>query len=105
MLLMNNYELKGCVEKWPKWLLINYRILLPSCLVPTCNKKENLTLHQSVTYGLFPRTPSITAAIICTFIFPHWFPCFLEVAIDLQIVTHFQDKVDIICIFKIVIEL
>ena len=40
------HYLKGCVEKSPKWLLINYQILLPNCLVSACEKKENLKLHQ-----------------------------------------------------------
>ena len=34
-------------DKWRgAWLLINYQILLPNCLVSACDKKENLMLHQ-----------------------------------------------------------
>ena len=46
-------QLKGWVEKSPKWLLINYQILLPNCLVSACEKKENLTLHQASLRAFF----------------------------------------------------
>ena len=49
-------QMKGCVENSSKWLLINYQILLPNCLVSACEKKENLTWHQ-VSLRAFFHTP------------------------------------------------
>ena len=40
-----------------------------------------------------------------TLIFTDWSSSFLEVSIDFSIVAHFKDKVDIVCIFKVVIKL
>ena len=48
--------MKGCVEKSPTRLLINYRILLPNGLVSACEKKENLTLYQ-VSLSVFFHAP------------------------------------------------
>ena len=42
-------QLKGCVEKSPKWRLINYYILLPNCLIFACETKGEFDIISSVT--------------------------------------------------------
>ena len=51
--ICNQTHLKGCVEKSPKCLLIDYWILHLNCLVFAYEKKENLTLHQMSLAALF----------------------------------------------------
>ena len=46
--------MKGCVEKSPKWRMINYKILLSNCLVFACETKGEFDITSSVTKGLQP---------------------------------------------------
>ena len=52
-------QLKGCKKISPKCVLITARFSFQIALYLLVKQKDNLTLHQSVTKGLIPSTPSI----------------------------------------------